>query len=74
MCGKGPGGSWFTAPVIGRKRAGSAPDAAYFVPVEGGEAVQYVRDDEVVAPNGVHLSPDSKTLYVLPWLSYDVKA
>lgn len=90
VCDKGPGGAplgklndlvldrsggiWFTAPVIGRKRAGSAPDAVYFVPVEGGEAVQVVRDDKVVAPNGVHLSPDSKTLYVLPYLSYEVMA
>lgn len=85
VCDKGPGGAklgkvndlvldrtggiWFTAPVIGRKRDGSAPDAVYFVPVEGGEAVQVVRDDKVVAPNGVHLSPDGKQLYVLPYLS-----
>ena len=68
------GGIWFTAPVIGRKREGSAPDAVYFVPVEGGEAVQVVRDDKVVAPNGVHLSPDSKTLYVVPYISRDVMA
>lgn len=68
------GGIWFTAPVIGRKRAGSAPDAVYYVPVAGGEAVQVVRDDKVAAPNGVHLSPDSKTLYVLPYLSYEVMA
>lgn len=68
------GGIWFTAPVIGRKRAGAAPDAVYFVPVEGGEATQVVRDDKVVAPNGVHLSPDSKTLYVLPYMSYDLMA
>ena len=68
------GGIWFTAPVIGRKRAGSAPDAVYFVPVEGGDAIEVVRDDKIVAPNGVHLSPDSKTLYVLPYLSRDVMA
>lgn len=90
VCDKGPGGAklgkvndlvldrsggiWFTAPVIGRKREGSAPDAVYFVPVEGGEAVQVVRDDKVVAPNGVHLSPDSKTLYVLPYMSLDFMA
>ena len=90
ICDKGPGGAplgrvndlvldrtggiWFTAPVIGRKKAGNAPDAVYYCPVEGGEAVQVVRDDKVVAPNGVHLSPDSKTLYVLPYLSLELMA
>ena len=68
------GGIWFTAPVIGRKKAGNAPDAVYYCPIEGGEAVQVVRSDTVLAPNGVHLSPDSKTLYVLPYLSLEVMA
>jgi len=90
ICDKGPGGAplgkvndlvldrsggiWFSAPVIGRKREGNAPDAVYYVPVTGGEAVQVVRDDKVVAPNGVHLSPDGKTLYVLPYLSLNMMA
>jgi len=68
------GGIWFTAPVIGRKRDASAPDAVYFVPVEGGAAVEVVRSDAVNAPNGVHLSPDSKTLYVVPYLSLEIMA
>ncbi len=68
------GGIWFSAPVIGRKKSGNAPDAVYYCPVEGGEAIEVVRDDKVVAPDGVHLSPDSKTLYVLPYLSLDVMA
>jgi len=90
ICDKGPGGAplgkvndlvldrsggiWFSAPVIGRKREGNAPDAVYYVPTAGGEAVQVVRDDKVVAPNGVHLSPDGKTLYVLPYLSLNMMA
>jgi gluconolactonase len=68
------GGIWFTAPVIGGKREGRAPDAVYFVPGSGGEAVEVVRSDAVRAPNGIHLSPDGKTLYVVPYLSLDVMA
>jgi len=68
------GGVWFTAPVIGRKREGSAPDAVYFAPVEGGAAVEVVRSDKVSAPNGIHLSPDSKTLYVVPYMSLEIMA
>ena len=68
------GGIWFTAPVIGRKREGNAPDAVYYAPVEGGDAIEVLRSDKVVAPNGVHLSPDSKTLYVVPYLSLEIMA
>ena len=68
------GGVWFTAPVIGRKRDVSAPDAVYFVPAEGGDAVEVVRSDKVNAPNGIHLSPDSKTLYVVPYMSLEMMA
>jgi gluconolactonase len=68
------GGLWFTAPVIGRKKAGNAPDAVYYCPAEGGKAVEVVRTDKVVAPNGIHLSPDSKTLYVVPYLSLEIMA
>ena len=68
------GGIWFTAPVIGRKRDGNAPDAVYYAPVEGGDAIEVLRSDKVIAPNGVHLSPDSKTLYVVPYLSLEIMA
>lgn len=70
----GDGGVWFTAPVIGRKRAGMPPDAVYFVPLAGGEATEVVRDDKVRAPNGIALSPDGKTLYVVPYLTMDIMA
>lgn len=68
------GGVWFTAPVIGGRREGRAPDAVYFVPSTGGPAVQVLQDDAVRAPNGVHLSHDGKTLLVLPYLSTKLMA
>jgi len=70
----GDGGIWFTAPVIGGRRAGRAPDAVYFVPSTGGPATQVMQDDAVRAPNGIHLSPDGKTLYVLPYLTQKLMA
>ena len=74
------GGIWFTAPVLGRRKAaGSPPDAVYFVkPAAAGEplatAVEVVRDDKVRGPNGIFLSPDAKTLYVVPYLSLEIMA
>ena len=68
------GGIWFTAPVIGRKRAGMAPDAVYYVSAKGGEAIEVVRDDKVRAPNGINISADGKTLLVVPYLTLDVMA
>jgi len=68
------GGAWFTAPVLGRRRAGMPPDAVYYAPVAGGEAIEVVRDDKVRGPNGIALSPDAKTLYVVPYLSMDIMA
>jgi len=70
----GDDGIWFTAPVIGGRREGRAPDAVYFVPATGGPATQVMQDDAVRAPNGVHLSPDGKTLYVLPYLTQKLMA
>ena len=60
-------GIWFTAPVIGGVRAKRAPDSVYYVPTTGGEAIEVIAPGEMRAPNGVHLSPDGKTLYVLPY-------
>jgi len=42
--------------------------------VAGGEAIEVVRDDKVRGPNGIALSPDAKTLYVVPYLSMDIMA
>lgn len=68
------GGIWFTAPIIGGKREGRAPDAVYFAPSTGGPAIEVIRDDSVRAPNGINLSADGKTLYVLPYLSTSMMA
>lgn len=68
------GGIWFTAPVIGRKREGGAPDAVYFVPSTGGEATEVICDEKVRAPNGIHLSADGKTLLVVPYFTLDIMA
>ncbi len=68
------GGIWFTAPVIGRKKAGSAPDAVYFVPAKGGEATEVLCHETLRAPNGIHLSSDGKTLLVVPYLTLDIMA
>jgi gluconolactonase len=73
------GGIWFTAPVLGRRKANSPPDAVYFVkPAAAGEslatAVEVARDEKVRGPNGIALSPDGKTLYVVPYLSLEIMA
>jgi gluconolactonase len=68
------GGAWFTAPVLGRRRAGMPPDAVYYAPIAGGDAIEVVRDDKVRGPNGIGLSPDGKTLYVVPYLSMEIMA
>jgi gluconolactonase len=91
------GGIWFTAPVLGRRRADAPPDAVYFVATKDGapaatdapgtgagttdapapaprEAIEVLRDDALRGPNGIHLSPDGKTLYVVPYLSLDIMA
>jgi gluconolactonase len=73
------GGIWFTAPVIGRRRDDAPPDAVYFVTPDPksttpAEAVEVVRDPKVRAPNGVRLSADGKTLFVVPYLSMTVMA
>lgn len=88
------GGIWFTAPVLGRRRADAPPDAVYFVAAGSGapaakdapdagttpeapvtaEAIEVIRDDALRGPNGIHLSPDGKTLYVVPYLSLDIMA
>ncbi len=67
-------GIWFTAPVIGGVRAKRAPDAVYFVPASGGEAIEVIPPGDMRAPNGVHLSPDGKTLYVLPYVTRGMMA
>ena len=68
------GGIWFTAPVLGRRREGAPPDAVYFVGKGASEAVEVVADAKLRGPNGIHLSPDGKTLYVSPYLSTTIMA
>ena len=68
------GGIWFTAPVLGRRREGAPPDAVYFVGKGASEAVEVIADAKLRGPNGIHLSPDGKTLYVSPYLSTTIMA
>jgi gluconolactonase len=68
------GGIWFTAPVLGRRREGSPPDAVYFVGKGASEATEVIADAKLRGPNGIHLSPDGKTLYVVPYLSTTIMA
>ena len=68
------GGIWFTAPVLGRRREGAPPDAVYFVGKGASEAVEVVSDAKLRGPNGIHLSADGKTLYVVPYLSLTIMA
>jgi len=73
----GDGGVWFTAPVIGRKRAGMPPDAVYFVPLAGGEATEVVRDDKVRAPNGIDFHPMERRSTSCPtsrWTSWRTRS
>ena len=73
------GGIWFTAPVLGRLRQNAPPDAVYFVSTsptnaEPRAAVEVVCDTKVRGPNGIGLSPEGKTLYVVPYLSTTIMA
>jgi gluconolactonase len=68
------GGIWFTAPVLGRRRENAPPDAVYFLPSGADAAIEVVRDAKVRGPNGIGLSPDGKTLYVVPYLSTTIMA
>jgi gluconolactonase len=68
------GGIWFTAPVLGRRREGAPPDAVYFVGKGASEAVEAISDAKLRGPNGINLSADGKTLYVVPYLSLTIMA
>jgi gluconolactonase len=68
------GGIWFTAPVLGRRREGAPPDAVYFVGKGASEAVEAISDAKLRGPNGINLSTDGKTLYVVPYLSLTIMA
>lgn len=68
------GGIWFTAPVLGRRREGAPPDAVYYVGKGASEATEIVCDAKLRGPNGINLSPDGKTLYVVPYLSMTIMA
>jgi len=68
------GGIWFTAPVLGRRRENAPPDAVYFLPPGARAAIEVVRDAKLRGPNGIGLSPDGKTLYVVPYLSTTIMA
>lgn len=68
------GGIWFTAPVLGRRRDDAPPDAVYFVGKGANEAVEVIADAKLRGPNGIHLSPDGRTLYVVPYLSLTIMA
>jgi gluconolactonase len=68
------GGIWFTAPVLGRRREGAPPDAVYFVGKGASEAVEVISDAKLRGPNGINLSADGKTVYVVPYLSLTIMA
>jgi gluconolactonase len=68
------GGIWFTAPVLGRRREGAPPDAVYFVGKGASEAIEAISDAKLRGPNGINLSADGKTLYVVPYLSLTIMA
>jgi len=57
------GGVYFTDPMFGRGEAAQDVQAVYYVD-KGGKVTRLIGDLE--RPNGVLLSPDEKTLYVLP--------
>jgi gluconolactonase len=68
------GGIWFTSPVLGRRREGAPPDAVYFLGKGANEAVEVISDAKLRGPNGINLSADGKTLYVVPYLSLTIMA
>ncbi len=63
------GGVYFTDPAIGT--APQDKQAVYYV-AESGEVTRLV--DDLKFPNGILLSPDEKTLYVLPYITPDFMA
>lgn len=70
------GGLWFTDPLFGRK-AGEQPVMGVYYRAPSGDVSLVIED--LNRPNGVMLSPDEKTLYVLPssgstGYAYDVTA
>ena len=72
LCIAKDGTIYFTAPIIGPKSETTPPDAVLAVASTGGKAKVLVSD--VRAPNGVRLSNDEKTLYVLPYLDRKMRA
>ncbi|TWT33678.1 Gluconolactonase precursor [Posidoniimonas corsicana] len=72
------GGVYFTDPMFGAPRPlPQGQQGVYYLPAGGGEVRSVAKD--IKAPNGVLLSPDEKTLYVLPsgspvMLAYAVEA
>ncbi|MSR40392.1 MAG: hypothetical protein EXS10_00600 [Phycisphaerales bacterium] len=72
LCIARDGTIYFTAPIIGRKSDKTPPDAVLAVASTGGKAKVLVSD--VRAPNGVRLSNDEKTLYVLPYIDRKMRA
>ncbi len=72
LCIARDGTIYFTAPVIGRKTPETPPDALLAVASSGGKAKVLITD--VRAPNGVRLSLDEKTLFVLPYLDRKMRA
>lgn len=66
----GKGGVYFTDPAFG-KEPNQDKMAVYYIPAKG-DVTRLI--DDLSRPNGVILSPDEKTLYVLPSGSADVMA
>lgn len=62
------GGVYFTDPKIGREPSTQDKMGVYYVPTnaDGSYGPAFRLIDDVAIPNGVLLSPDEKTLYVLP--------
>lgn len=63
------GGVYFTDPAIGS--ATQDKQAVYYV-AQSGDVTRLV--DDLKFPNGILLSPDEKTLYVLPYITPDMMA
>lgn len=65
------GGVYFTDPAFGKDAPAQDKMAVYYIAPDG-KVVRLI--DDLQRPNGVILSPDEKTLYVLPSGSPDVMA